>query len=234
MSGGKPAAELAILCADRNAMRHASPLPPFHLQRRAVAAALIGMPALWLGVRAQTPGPRRTPTPAQTEGPFYPVEFPKDSDYDLLRNGDHAAYAAGQPAWVEGTVTDLGDRPVAGAQVEIWQCDENGHYHHPGDGNRADSGFQGFGRVTVGADGRYRFRTIKPVPYTGRTPHIHVKVKLDRRELLTTQLYVAGDPGNARDGLWRRLDESARAAVTVPFVRGSDGLQARFPIVVEA
>ena len=215
-------------------MRHIRHSAPFQLQRRAVAAALIGMPAVWLGARAQMPAARRMPTPAQTEGPFYPVEFPKDSDFDLLRNGNRPAYGGGQPAWVEGNVIDLAGRPVKGAQVEIWQCDEHGHYHHPGDGDRADAAFQGFGRVTVDADGRYRFRTIRPVPYSGRTPHIHVKVKLDRRELLTTQLYVAGDPGNARDGIWRRLDEQARAAVTVPFVRGPDGLQAQFPIVVEA
>ena len=123
---------------------------------------------------------------------------------------------------------------MAGAQVEIWQCDEGGRYHHSGDGNRADPAFQGFGRVTVGADGAWRFRTIRPVPYTGRTPHIHFKVKLGARELLTTQLYVEGDAGNARDGLWHRLSAEDRAAVTVPFVPGSDGLQARFPIVVAA
>ena len=88
--------------------------------------------------------------------------------------------------------------------------------------------------MTVDADGRYRFHTIRPVPYRGRTAHIHVKVRLGPRELLTTQLYVAGDPGNARDGIWRGLDEMARAAVTMPFTPGPDGLQARFPIVVQA
>ncbi len=202
------------------------------LSRRTVAAALVAAPALWLGVRAQ-PAPARRPTPSQTEGPFYPVSLPKDSDNDLLRNGS-LDYRSGQPAWVEGTVTDLDGRPLAGAQVEIWQCDERGHYHHPGDGGRADAAFQGFGRAEVGADGRYRFRTIRPVPYSGRTPHIHVKVKLGPRELLTTQLYVAGDAGNARDFLWRNLPEPSRAALTVPFERAADGWQARFPIVVAA
>ena len=202
------------------------------LPRRTVAAALVAMPALWLGARAQ-PAASRLATPSQTEGPFYPVRLPQDSDNDLLRNGtlDHRG---GQPAWVDGTVTDLGGRPLRGAQVEIWQCDQNGHYHHPGDGDRADAAFQGFGRVTVGEDGSYRFRTIRPVPYSGRTPHIHVKVKLGTRELLTTQLYVAGDPGNARDYLWRNLPQAAREAVTVPFERGPDGLLARFPIAVAA
>ncbi len=203
---------------------------PGLFRRRAVAAALIAAPALWLGPRAQ-PAPGRRATPAQTEGPFYPVTFPKDSDHDLLRNGA-LNYSDGQSAWLEGSVSDLDGRAVAGAQVEIWQCDHAGHYHHTGGGARADSAFQGFGRVTVAADGRYRFRTIRPVAYSGRTPHIHVKVKLDQRELLTTQLYVEGDPGNARDFLWRRLSAADRAALTVPFAPGPDGMRASFPIVV--
>jgi protocatechuate 3,4-dioxygenase, beta subunit len=202
------------------------------LPRRTFAAAMVALPAFWFGARAQ-PAARRLATPSQTEGPFYPVSLPQDSDNDLLRNGT-LSYRGGQPAWVDGSVTDLDGKPLRGAQVEIWQCDENGHYHHPGDGGRADAAFQGFGRVAVGEDGSYRFRTIRPVPYSGRTPHIHVKVKLGTRELLTTQLYVSGDPGNARDYLWRNLPQAARDAVTVPFERGADGLRARFPIVVAA
>ena len=202
------------------------------LSRRAVSAALIAAPYLWLGSRAQAQA-ARTLTPSQTEGPFYPVRLPKDSDYDLLRNGT-LDYAAGQAVWVQGNVTDIDGKPVAGAQVEIWQADQAGHYDHPGDGSRADPAFQGFGRVVVGADGSYRFRTIRPVPYTGRAPHIHFKVKLGSRELLTTQLYVEGEPGNARDGIWRSMREADRAAVTVPFKASSDGLLAQFPIVVRA
>lgn len=210
-------------------MLHPSQAPnPF---RRTVAAALVTMPALWLGARAQSL-PTRRATPGQTEGPFYPLELPADSDHDLLRNGT-LAYGRGQPSWVEGTVTDLQGKSVAGAQVEIWQCDEAGHYHHPGDGGRADKAFQGFGKVVVGADGQYRFRTIRPVAYSGRAPHIHVKVRLGKRELLTTQLYVQGESGNARDFVWRNLrDDADRAAVTAAFTPGADGLRASFPIVV--
>jgi protocatechuate 3,4-dioxygenase beta subunit len=200
--------------------------------RRTVVAALVAAPALWRGSHAQ-PAAARAATPSQTEGPFYPVRLPEDSDNDLLRNGT-LNYRGGQPTWVDGIVTDLDGKPLRGAQVEIWQCDANGHYHHPGDRGHADEAFQGFGRVTVGADGSYRFHTIRPVPYTGRTPHIHVKVKLGTRELLTTQLYVAGEPGNARDFLWRNLSPVARDAVTVPFERGPDGFQAHFPIAVAA
>jgi protocatechuate 3,4-dioxygenase, beta subunit len=206
---------------------------PHHWPRRTITAALVAAPVLWLGPRAQSVPARRL-TPSQTEGPFYPVELPADSDFDLLRNGA-LVYGRGQPSWVEGVVTDLQGKPVAGAQVEIWQCDEAGHYHHPGDGGRADKAFQGFGKVVVAADGQYRFRTIRPVAYSGRTPHIHVKVKLGTRQLLTTQMYVQGDPGNERDYLWRNLRDTAdRAAITVAFAPGADGLRAQFPIVVAA
>ena len=196
------------------------------------SAAVIAFPALGLRAQAQTPAAQRRLTPAQSEGPFYPVSLPADSDADLLRNGD-LRYAKGQPAWVEGTVTDLAGRPVRGAVVEIWQCDGQGHYHHPGDGDRADRAFQGFGRSAVDNEGRYRFRTIRPVAYGGRAPHIHVKVKLDRRDLLTTQLYALGDAGNARDFLWQRLrGDDERTALTVAFLPASDGLLARFPLIV--
>ena len=173
------------------------------------------------------------PTPGQTEGPYYPVAFPADTDFDLLRTGA-AAYGKGQPAWVSGTVTDTRGTPLAGGVIEIWQCDQDGHYHHPGDGGKADPAFQGFGKVTLGKDGGYRFRTLKPAPYSGRTPHIHVKVKLDGQELLTTQFYVQGDPGNARDFLWRRLGEEGQAALTRPFVNSPDGLKAEYVVVVQA
>lgn len=206
-------------------------MPPALFNRRH-AAVLLAAPMAWTGSAAQPRAVPR-PTPAQTEGPFYPVRLPQDADFDLLRNGN-LTYARGQAGWVEGTVADLQGRPLAGAQVEIWQCDEAGHYHHPGDGGRADPAFQGFGRVAVGSDGSYRFRTIRPVPYGGRTPHIHLKVRLGPRELLTTQLYVAGDAHNERDVLWRRLPPEDRQAVTVPFARDGDAWRARFPLVVAA
>ena len=200
--------------------------------RRDVALALVAGPALWTGAYAQ-PDVSRRATPAQTEGPFYPLNYPRDADFDLLRHGA-LSYSAGQASWLQGTVIDLDGKPVHGAQVEIWQCDHAGHYDHPGDGSRMNKAFQGFGRVTVDAQGAYRFRTIRPVAYGGRTPHIHVKVKLGKRELLTTQLYVAGEPLNQRDFLWRSLEnDAARAALTVPFLPGPDGLMAQAPLVIK-
>ncbi len=131
-------------------------------------------------------------------------------------------------------MTDVDGRAMSGASIEIWQCDHDGHYHHPRDGDQADPAFQGFGRVAVDAQGRWRFRTMRPVAYSGRAPHIHAKVKLGTTELLTTQFYVQDDPGNARDGLWRRLSADDRAAITSPFVAGSDGLTARYALVIAA
>jgi protocatechuate 3,4-dioxygenase beta subunit len=207
-------------------------MPPRLLNRRHAAAALLAVPAVWRGAAAQPLAPRRV-TPAQTEGPFYPVRLPQDSDFDLLHNGK-LSYSHGQAAWVEGNVMDVQSRPLTGAQVEIWQCDESGHYHHPADGDRADPAFQGFGRVTLGRDGQYRFHTIRPVPYGGRTPHIHVKVRLGSQELLTTQLYVSGEPRNERDFVWRHLAPEDRELVTVPFTRDGADWHANFPIVVNA
>ena len=166
----------------------------------------------------------------EPHGPHLPL----DTDNDLLILNDGSTAAVGDVTHLTGKILDAKGNPLAGAVVEIWQCDAAGHYRHPGDGDRADPDFQSFGRVVADAEGRYRFRTIRPVAYSGRTPHIHVKVKQGRRTLLTTQLYVAGDPGNAQDFLWRRLSEADRAALTVPFTPGADGLRASFDIVVAA
>lgn len=209
------------------------PPPRSGLSRRSLSVAAIALPFIWTTARAQTRNAAR-PTPRQNEGPFYPLALPRDNDADLLRNGDQR-YDAGQAGWVEGVVTDTRGQPLAGAQVEIWQCDAAGHYHHPGDGGRADPAFQGFGMQRVDADGRYRFRTIRPVAYSGRTPHIHVKVRQGTRELLTTQLYVRDAPQNARDFLWRQLrDVRDRDALTIAFEPSSDGFRAEFPIVIAA
>ncbi len=194
-------------------------------------AAAIAAPVFIRDLRAQA---RLHPTPAQTEGPFYPVELPADSDFDLLIQGP-LAYAQGIPARLEGSVRDTAGGALRDAVVEIWQCDHLGRYRHPADGGRADPGFQGFGRTRTDGDGAYRFRTIRPVPYSGRSPHVHFKVRLGSRELLTTQLYVEGDAGNAHDGIWRRLSPADLAAVTVPFTAdGANAQHARFEIVVIA
>jgi protocatechuate 3,4-dioxygenase beta subunit len=137
-------------------------------------------------------------------------------DGDLVRLRGSDAAAEGTVAHIAGRVLGLDGRPVPDAAVEIWQCDNRGRYLHPGDrGGPRDSAFQGYGRIRTGADGSYRFRTINPVAYPGRTPHIHFAVGAPGRAPLVTQMYVAGQPLNARDGLYASLSEAGRRAVTV-------------------
>jgi protocatechuate 3,4-dioxygenase, beta subunit len=159
-------------------------------------------------------------TPTQTEGPFYPTKLPLDTDNDLLIVNKAITPAVGTVSHVSGRVLDIHGAPIRNAVVEIWQVDNHGAYLHTGSDNYAkrDANFQGFGRFTTSSTGEYRFRTIKPVPYPGRTPHIHFKVKKGDRELLTTQCYIKGEPQNERDGILRGVrDARARESLIVDF-----------------
>jgi protocatechuate 3,4-dioxygenase beta subunit len=143
-------------------------------------------------------------TPWREEGPFYPRDLPLDKDNDLIKLSDSLTPAIGEITHLTGRVLDAGGHPIRNATVEIWQCDANQVYHLVGENGEGtiDKNFQGFGTFTTGSTGEYRFRTIKPVPYPGRpAPHIHFKLKKGDRELLTTQLNIAGHPGNAIDGV---------------------------------
>jgi protocatechuate 3,4-dioxygenase beta subunit len=159
-------------------------------------------------------------TPRQTEGPFYPNKLPLDTDNDLLVINDSITPAVGKITHLSGKILDARGEPVRNALVEIWQVDSQGAYLHTDSGNRdkRDANFQGFGRFLTGKSGEYYFRTIKPVPYPGRTPHIHFKIKKGGKELLTTQCYIKGEPRNERDGIFRSIrDAKARDAVLVDF-----------------
>lgn len=202
------------------------------LLRLAAAGSLV-LPAPWLRAAGHV-----VLTPTQSEGPFYPDELPLDRDNDLITiNGGEQA--KGVSCNLFGRILDQHGAPVPQARVEIWQCDANGRYHHQGDPNDADldPNFQGFGTTTSDADGRYRFRTIKPVPYPGRTPHIHVKVMGAAFDDLTTQLYIAGHPQNARDWLYRNVGSPAlQQSLEADFVASrsdSAALEAVWDIVVE-
>jgi len=198
--------------------------------------------AAWTAALFSTPGlfaEQLTRTPSQTEGPFYPNHLPLDTDNDLLVINEGVTPAVGDVTYVSGRILDSRGEPIRGALVEIWQCDKNGAYLHTGTSNadKRDKNFQGFGRFITGSSGEYLFRTIKPVPYPGRTPHIHYKVKRAGKELLTTQCYVKGHPGNEKDGIWRNMkDEKQREAVTVDFapLKGAKAgeLAAKFDIVL--
>lgn len=174
----------------------------------------------------------RPPTPPVTEGPFYPRRFPADTDADLTRVGNNARRAEGTVLDLTGRVVDRTGRPQAGARIEIWQCDARGHYHHVGEPETAmDPQFQGFGAAATDAQGHYAFRTIRPVPYPGRTPHIHFTVSQDGRRRLTSQIFVEGEPRNARDALYRELGEAARL-VTIRLDPAGEGLRGALEIVL--
>src|SRR5262249_2646072 len=141
-------------------------------------------------------------TPRMTEGPFYPPRLPLDTDNDLILINSSITPAVGEVTYLSGRVLSAAGVPIRNAVVEIWQCDARAIYLAQGPrAGRGDVNFQGFGRFTTGSTGEYSFRTIKPVPYPGRTPHIHVKVKRGGRELLTTQLFINGHAGNRSDGI---------------------------------
>src|SRR5262249_45690545 len=134
-------------------------------------------------------------TPRQTEGPFYPNKLPLDTDNDLLIVNDNLTPAVGTITHLSGKILDASGEPIRNALVEIWQVDNNAVYIHTDCPNqdKRDKNFQGFGRFLTGSSGEYYFRTIKPVSYPGRTPHIHFKIKKDSKELLTTQCYIKGE-----------------------------------------
>ena len=178
-------------------------------------------------------------TPRQTEGPFYPVKLPLDTDNDLVVVNDGITPAVGEITHLTGRVLNAKGQPVRNALVEIWQVDNNAAYVHERSDNfkKRDRNFQGFGRFLTGTSGEYYFRTIKPVPYPGRTPHIHFKIKRSGEELLTTQCYVKGHAGNERDFVLKSIrDEKARQSVLVDFAAVKESrigeLAARFDIIL--
>src|SRR5712692_4112173 len=180
-------------------------------------------------------------TPRLTEGPFYPDRLPLDTDNDLLIVNDSITPAVGEITHLTGRVLGVSGEPIRDAVVEIWQVDNKAVYIHSADsGHRQrDTNFQGYGRFATGSKGEYYFRTIKPVPYTGRTPHIHLKVNKGGRNLLTTQIFINGYPQNRTDGVLQGVrDPFDRELVLVDFKPVKESkigeLSANFEIVLGA
>ena len=203
---------------------------PQPARRRLVLAAGVGAAtALGIPGLASARG-----LPPMTDGPFYPSLAYRaralDWDADLTTvkgrspDGQPLPRARGEHLDLHGVVRDGAGRAVDGAEIEIWQCDVHGSYRHPrGAGDRIDAGFQGFGATRSDGRGGYRFRTIRPVPYPGRTPHIHVKLRHPAFGEVTSQLFVAGEPGNAGDFLYRSLDDADRGEVDMRLQRAPAG-----------
>jgi protocatechuate 3,4-dioxygenase beta subunit len=171
----------------------------------ALAAAVSGRVAFAQAAPALacTPG---TLTPRLTEGPYFKPDSPERSV--LVEPG-----ISGSRIVLTGLVLDSTCRPVKGALVDLWHADGEGRYD--------DSGYRLRGHQYTDASGRYRFETVAPAPYVGRTRHFHVKVQAPAGPVLTTQLYFPGEAGNARDGLFRKellLALSPDAAGSFDFV----------------
>lgn len=215
-----------------------TPLRRRLLQLGAATTASLGLPAWALS--------RQTPLPSMTEGPFYPpkrwrgAQADWDADLTRVQQGSQTWVAQGEHLGLNLRVVDNAGKAIDRVEFEIWQCDVAALYRHPGSSGsdeRFDKGFQGFGAGLTDADGQVRFRTIKPVAYPGRTPHIHVKLRHPGFKELTSQLFLSGDPGNARDGIWRRLGAQQQAAVDMVLQAAQgEGLRWRVEhtIVVEA
>ncbi|MEM6498412.1 MAG: protocatechuate 3,4-dioxygenase [Pseudomonadota bacterium] len=159
------------------------------------------------------------PTPKQTTGPFYPTQWTGDIDNDLVVVTGVDTQAMGKVLHIQGQVLDVSGARIPNTIVEIWQVDNNGVYLHPEDNRgsrRVERGFQGRGRTQTDRDGKYSFRTIRPVAYPGRTPHIHFLVKTPGGKTLTTQLYFKGEAKNKTDWLFRNAGNAeARARLTI-------------------
>jgi protocatechuate 3,4-dioxygenase beta subunit len=212
------------------------PSPKWH-RRAFLQQATLGSAALFTvpGAFAEA----LVQTPPLAEGPFYPDRLPLDTDNDLILLNDAITPAVGEVTHLTGRVRILGGKAVSNALVEIWQVDNNAVYIHSGSDNKEnqDKNFQGYGRFSTDRKGRYYFRTIKPVAYPGRTPHIHVAVSKGGKRLLTTQLLIQGEAANTRDGLFKRIkDPKLQDALQVKFTplkKSKTGeLKAHFEIVL--
>jgi protocatechuate 3,4-dioxygenase beta subunit len=212
-------------------------MTPLPRDRRAFLAALGAAAFATPGAFADS----LFPTPPLTEGPFYPDKLPLDTDNDLIVVSNSLTPAVGEVTHLTGKVLGPTGSPVKDATVEIWQCDAKGVYLHTSDSGpksaQRDKNFQGFGRFVTSSTGEYRFRTIKPVPYPGRpAPHVHFKVKKGDRTLLTSQFFIRGHAGNARDGISRAGNPLDRELVMVDFKKVKESKagewQAHFVIVL--
>jgi protocatechuate 3,4-dioxygenase beta subunit len=162
-------------------------------------------------------------TIAQTEGPFFRAGSPGRAE--LVEPGSKARQVE-----LTGFVLTRGCHPVARAVVDLWHADEGGAYDN--------KGYRYRGRVYTDEKGRYRFRTIVPALYPGRTRHYHANVAAGGKLLLTTQLYFPNEPGNRRDGLYRtellmKVADNGNAKDSAKDRAKDRAMAARFDFVID-
>lgn len=193
--------------------------------------SLVGAGAAVAGVAITAKAAECLPTPAQTEGPFYPVRERSDEDWDLTRFPGQTGEPQGQKIEVYGKVVDDNCQPVVGALVDIWQASSTGRYDHPGDpsGLPIDENFQHWGKVLTDDQGAFKFRTVVPghYPATGnwtRPSHIHCKVNKRGYQELTTQLYFANTPFLAEDRIYQGLSSEQQRSVTSEITPQDNGI----------
>lgn len=174
------------------------------------------------------------PTPADAEGPFYPLRIPADADADLTRVAGRPGAARGTPLLLSGRVLDTDGTALVGARVELWQCDATGRYHHVQERDDVlDVHFQGYGVVVTDAGGRYAFRTIRPVPYGSRPPHLHFKLAHGVARPLTTQLYPRGESRERFAGFGLSAPTARSRLEFAPRAMPSGELEATFDFVLQ-
>jgi protocatechuate 3,4-dioxygenase beta subunit len=189
--------------------------------RTALAAGGAGLVAQYPELSFAQAVPQAVPTPQchdgdeptvrQTEGPYFKPSSPER--VDLVEPN-----SKGRLVEISGQVLTRACRPVAHVLLDLWHADEQGQYDN--------TGFRYRGHLFTDGEGRYRFRTILPALYPGRTRHYHVKVQAPDRPVLTTQLYFPDEPMNRRDGLFRR-------ELLMRMAEAGDGLSARFDFVLD-
>ena len=174
-------------------------------------------------------------TPWQGEGPFYPDRIPEDTDNDLVKNGNTSVEAGGKILILNGMLVNLDSQPVKGVSIEIWQTDKNGVYLHSGSFARdiMDKHFQGFGRTKTERNGWFSFRTIVPSEYPGRTPHIHMKLWREGKNILTTQLYIKDHLHNKEDFIFQQMSPAEQILNSMRLIPAKDRKMAELQTFVK-
>jgi len=201
--------------------------PMKRLSRRDMLATAIGLGGIFVATPIRSllaQEVKRQLTPEQIMGPFFPIVRPFDHDTDLTVIKGKKGHAQGKVIHLAGRVFNSNGEPLKGVKVEIWQANTFGRYAHPSDINPAplDPNFQGYGVQVTDAEGRYRFKTIKPGAYpinpmnqsNVRPPHIHFDL-LGRKDRLVTQMYFPDEPLNEKDSIFRELGAMKDAAIAV-------------------